>query len=112
MMQIKTMKENDRNTIYVDYQDILRFHHTMAEAIQEVAPFVRETSCVEEGKGEWERVEREREPVSERERVRVKEEEREGEEVCVVVWLCIEQDMTGVLPLWSISSKSAPKCCA
>ena len=34
--QIVAMKENDRSTLYVDYQDVRRFHHTMAEAIQEV----------------------------------------------------------------------------
>jgi hypothetical protein len=39
MQQLQTMKEHDSSTIYVDFQDLVRFHETMAEAVEQVSTY-------------------------------------------------------------------------
>tara|TARA_R110002050_G_scaffold174781_2_gene307659 strand:- start:211 stop:609 length:399 start_codon:yes stop_codon:yes gene_type:complete len=34
MEQIQTMRNNDRNTLYVDFQDTVIYHEVMAEAVE------------------------------------------------------------------------------
>ena len=34
--QIRAMREHDLSTLYVDFQDMVRFHEVMAEAVEQV----------------------------------------------------------------------------